>query len=152
MRYFFFYQIASSLIPVITVIDLLVENLRAEEFPWDSLIKNFCEFRLKDLLIKFCTSVICRVIESNHRNRIQMNLKLFKANTIRQWMIKINKNLFYRESDMRVNAIFHYSESFKALKQNFLYTELRHLLTKLKLLAILATIYTKTTILIEKDE
>jgi hypothetical protein len=53
---------------------------------------------------------------------------------------------------MRVNPVLHYSKSFKAFKQNFLYTELKNLLTKLKLLAILAIIYTKTTILIEKDE
>jgi hypothetical protein len=53
---------------------------------------------------------------------------------------------------MRVNPIFHYLKSFKAFKQNFLYTELKYLLIKLKLLAPLATIYTKTTILIEKDE
>jgi hypothetical protein len=71
-----------------------------------------------------------------------MNLKLFKANKIRE--PKINHNLFYRESDMRINPIFHYSKSFKAFKQNFLYTKLKHLLIKL--------IYTKTTILIEKDE
>ncbi len=35
---------------------------------------------------------------------------------------------------MKVSVIFHCSKSFKAFKQNFLYTELRHLLTKLKLL------------------
>ncbi len=52
---------------------------------------------------------------------------------------------------MKVNAFFHCSKSFKPFKQNFLYTELRHLLTKLKLLPPLATIYTKTTILIEKE-
>jgi hypothetical protein len=39
---------------------------------------------------------------------------------------------------MKVNAIFHYSKSFKAFKQNFLYTELRYLLTKFELLAPLA--------------
>ncbi len=95
-------------------------------------MKTFCEFRRMDLLTKFSTSVHCRVIESNHRNKIKMNLKLFKANTIRE--PKINHNLFHRESDMKVSVIFHCSKSFKAFKQNFLCTELRHLLTKLKLL------------------